>query len=257
MSVEQTTVIQTIDREIAVTIPPQALPAGLEAASVEIEVTVLMPESVPQPAAEVSLMRVIEIETLINGQITEVIYDKEIELSFPISQEDLDRVDGDTSRLVVLRFNSSASLWEFIEATYDPSPAPAGRLVVKRKSFSLYAVGAREKNTILTAVPAAPQQPEPPATLMPTPTTVLAVTPPPAATSVPTATSPPSATLAPSATPLPDATEAPSNQTASIDENDGNGWLFLIIGAIVIVVVLLAIIFGFIRRSRDSFQLGG
>ena len=257
VSVEQTTVIETIDREIAVTVPPQALPAGLDAASVEIAVTVLVPESVPQPVAEVSLVRVFELETLINGQITEVIYDKEIELSFPMSQEDIDRVDGDTSRLVVLRFNSAASLWEFIEFTYDSSPPPAGRLIAKRKSFSLYAVGVREQKTNITAVPATPQQPEPPATLTPTPTTALAATPPPAATPVPIATSPPATTLTPAATPLPDATEAPSDQRPSIDENDRNEWLFLIIGAIVTVVVLLAIIFEFMRRSRDSFQIGG
>ena len=177
VSAERPTVIQTADRRVTVSIPAQALPASLQGESVEIEVTPLDTGSVPQPRGEISLVRVIEINTLVNGQATQVTFEAEVELSFSLDQVDLDRVDGNTSRLVVLRFDSTTNAWAPIEAAYDPEPAPTGRLVARLKSFSLYAVGARAEVTPSTPVPAGTEPPEPSAT----PTPAASPTPSPAA----------------------------------------------------------------------------
>ena len=143
--------------------------------------------AVPRSSDETSFVRAIELNTLVNGQATEVTYDAEVEVSFRLEQADLDQVDGDTRRLVVLRFNPTADQWETIETTYEPDPPPAGRLVVKLKSFSLYAVGAREEITPLAptqvSTPEPTQMPTPP----PTPTAVPVLTPTPGTTPIPPA----------------------------------------------------------------------
>ena len=192
----ETSEIVTPDARVQVTVPQGALPANVGGA-VEIEVKNIEVSITPDAPDNAVIVRAIELNTLVNGAVTPTDYLEPVELVFILIEADLALVNGDTSRLVVLWFNTETGAWEPIDANYDSNPAPAGSLVALLDHFSVYAIGVTEPEkpqvTEATATPVSTTTPAPePATTAvpvtaPAPTAGLVVTSAPATAATPTA----------------------------------------------------------------------
>ncbi|MCH7536217.1 MAG: hypothetical protein IID57_00005, partial [Proteobacteria bacterium] len=177
VTISQPFVVTTPDSQIQVTVPEGALPDDVGGV-VEVEITSVDVNAVPAATGDVAIVRAIELNTLVDGEVTPIDYLEPVELVFILTEADLALANGDTSRLVVLWFNTGTGAWEPIDVTYDTDPAPAGSLVALLDHFSIYALGITAEPE-----PEEPQVTEATATPVPTPTPV----PEPEATSVPTA----------------------------------------------------------------------
>ena len=169
--------ITTDDGRVHVNIPQGAIAddGNDDDRVVEVEVKIIELDSVPASDGETVFLRAVELNTLIDGEVSPMDYAEPVELIFVLTQEDLNLVDGDTSRLGVLWFNEDAGEWESIPVTYEPEPAPAGQLVAMLSHFSVYAIAIFEQE--------APQAPE--VAVVPTPTALPTQQPSPTPTSSP------------------------------------------------------------------------
>ncbi len=256
--------IVTPGNQVQVTIPRGAL-ADEEDGDVEVEVKNVDTASVPDAPDGTFIVRAIELNTLIDGEISPLDYAEPVELAFVLTQEDLDLVEGDTSRLAVLRLNEETGEWEVLPATYESDPPPAGRLVALLDHFSVYAIGVmgggEPEEERVTVAPTATPTPTPMATsvpkAVPTPTAGAVVTltqvpaisataavaqatatPAPTSTPQPTATPEPTAIAAPPAPAVPAAPAPPSRppaepQTAPVVQQPGG------MGATTIVILII------------------
>lgn len=197
----------------------------------EVELKDIEVSSVPDAPGDTVFVRAIELNTLVDGEVTPTDYEEPVELVFILTEADLALVEGDTSRLGILWFNEGTDEWESIEVTYEDDPPPAGSLVALLDHFSMYAMGVMEESEpeapvrVETATPLPTVEPTATSvpTLVPTATAraVATSTPVPATptavvvaqaalTPVPTATPQPIATVAPPAPTLPAAPAPPS-----------------------------------------------
>ena len=146
------TVVETPDKELAVTVPANSLPAELALKTVEVRVRNLDPATAPPPPTNTTLVRVIQIDSIVDGVETSVAYTQAVKLTFPITQAEIDQVGGDTSLLVVLRFNDATGQYDQLATTFVAGP-PA-QLEATVTNFSLFAIGAQQP--VATPTPETP-----------------------------------------------------------------------------------------------------
>ncbi|MCH8062457.1 MAG: hypothetical protein IH861_08140 [Chloroflexi bacterium] len=167
----ETVEIVTPNGQVQVRIPRGALPDEVFG-DVEVELRNIDVASVPDAPDGTFIVRAIELNTLIDGEMSPVDYTEPVELAFVLTQEDMDLVEGDTSRLTVLWLNDETGEWEVLPVTYESNPPAAGRLVTLLDHFSVYAIGvlgeAEPEEEQVTVAPTAAQTPTPTATRVPT-----------------------------------------------------------------------------------------
>ena len=216
----QETRLETPDGMVELVVSPGSLPPATAGKTVEINLQNLNPATVPTPPLNMDFIRAVQIDSLVNGVGSPVIYDNLVLLQFPfISSEP---AGGDPSGMTVFRFDPVALSWAPLATTFSDSSTPP-YLEAELDHFSLFAVG------VLQSIPPTPTltatittTPAPTAALIPTPrpsptpfqTTAMIVVPDPTPlpSPAPTAAQTPEATLqlAPAPTLRPTARPTPT-----------------------------------------------
>ena len=189
--------IFTPDNQVQVIIPQGAVPDDGDGV-VEVEIKSIDVSSVPDAPGGIVIVRVVELNTLVDGKVTPTEYGEPVKLVFVLTEADLARAEGDTSRLGVFLFNEETGEWETMAVSYEADPPPAGKLVAMLDHFSVYALWVMEE-----AMSEAQQ-----ATETETPTPTLVPTAAPTVTSLPSVVPTPTASAVATTTPVP-ATRTP------------------------------------------------
>lgn len=172
--------ITTDDESIQVVVPDGAISEeDSDGKEIEIELESVDVDSVPESDDDDTvIIRAIELHTIVDGEVTPIEYVEPVELSFFLTVEDLDLVEGNASRLGVVWFNEESESWESIPVTYEEDPEPAGRLVALLSHFSTYAVAVMGETSEPEPQPA-PVDPTitPSPSIEPTETPVVEVSP--------------------------------------------------------------------------------
>ena len=149
----------------------------------------------PDAPADTALVRAIELNTLVDGEVTATHYDEPVRLVFVLTEAEVALAEGDTSRLGVLLFNEETGEWELIAVSDETQPPSAGRLVALLDHFSLYVMVVTEE--------AAPEPQQVSETATPVPT------------AAPTVTSLPMAVPTPTSGAVATSTQVPATPTAT------------------------------------------
>ena len=135
----------TRNEEILLNIPRNSIHNDLE--DVEVEINVLDVDSLPIPSGNTIIVRAVELNTFIDGQVSPIDFEEPVELVFSLTDEDLALVDGDVSRFGVSLYRPETNEWEPLLVRHVSDPLPNGRLLVALNHFSIYALGVLEKRT--------------------------------------------------------------------------------------------------------------
>jgi hypothetical protein len=181
---EITTLVFTPDRLVGVSIPERALPQDVSGSIVEIELEALghtVPAALPE---NTTLIRTIELNTMVGGAQKGFRFTQPVEITFLLEPESVEAVNGDFSRLRVLRFGSVQDGWQPVPVRYVPISQSPGRLVATVNEFSMFALALltrpHKQENLVIPTPTATPEPTP----SPIPTPVPSVTPVPTASGV-------------------------------------------------------------------------
>lgn len=130
------------DTGIKVTIPQGAIPAS-DDRDLQIEIKDVDVKTAPVAPDDTIFVRAIELNTLVDGEVSPTDYQKGVELVVALTEADVALTVGDTSRLRLLWFNENTEEWQPVSAVYEDTP-PAGQMVALLDHFSMYAVGIKD-----------------------------------------------------------------------------------------------------------------
>ncbi len=137
--IEADTMLQTPDGKVQVDIPAWSLPLSLANRQVQVAVKHLNPARLSPPPQGVTVVRGIELQTLLDGQVNPVTYTQPVVVTLPMEAAELQQV-GDISMIRAFRFNNRTNLWEVLPTSFVPQGA-VGAVVTRTDRFSFIAVG--------------------------------------------------------------------------------------------------------------------